>query len=344
MKPFEARVTEQWSLPVDDVRTLCVSTSDSAIRVAGAAIDQIHVHAIKTVRAATEAAARAFLEQMKVERRREGERWVIEATWPSPRPHGVESAGVAFEIQAPHGIHLEAKSSNGAIEATGINQARLRTSNGQITAREIAASLEARTSNGAVRVEGCAGPVDAKTENGRIEVRRAESEVRAITSNGAIQVESCAGPVELKTENGRIEVLQTRNAITAHTCNGAIRTEACPGPIEARTSSGEIVIHQALERVLARASDGRIEVELASGQTAPEAELTTSNSSIDLRLPETVSAKLVADTSNARISMEPSASGRVSAGATHLEAVLGDGEGSIRLRTSNGPIRIRLTG
>jgi hypothetical protein len=261
MKPFEAKVTEQWVLPADGARALRVSTADSSIRVAGGETEQILVHATKTARAATEAAARAFLDEMQVERRRDGDLWIVEATWPKPRPREIESAGVSFDIQVPRSLFLEGSSSNGSIEAAGVARALLHTSNGQITAREIAESLEARTSNGAVCVEGCMGPVQAKTENGRIEIRRAQGQVMARTSNGAVHVEECAGPLEAKTENGRVEIRSAHDRITAHTSNGAIQIEDCPGPIEARTSSGGIAIRRAQRAVHARTSEGRIEAE-----------------------------------------------------------------------------------
>jgi DUF4097 and DUF4098 domain-containing protein YvlB len=344
MKPFEAKATEQWSLPVDEVRALRVTTSDSSIRVTGGETDQIHVQSTKTARATTEAAAQAFLDEIQVERRRDGDLWIIEAVWPKPRPREIESAGVSFDIQMPRRLFLEASSSNGAIEATDVARALLRTSNGQINAREIAESLEARTSNGAVHVEGCGGPVQVTTDNGRIEIRRAQNQVTARTSNGAVHVEECAGPLEAKTENGRVEIRSAQDRINAHTSNGALQIDDCPGPIEARTNNGGIAIRRARHAVHARTSEGRIELELDRGDQPVDAELTTSNSAIDLTLPQGVSTRLVADTCNARITMDPPGPSPFTGSPTHLETVLGTGEGSVRLRTSNGAIRIRLTG
>jgi len=183
--------------------------------------------------------------------------------------------------------------------------------------------------------------VELTTANGRVEAHRVQGEVKITTSNGAIQVESCAGPVEARTENARIEARDTPSSIEARTCNGAIQIERCAGPIEARTSCGAITIHQAQSPIKAITSEGRIEVALAGNQSAVEAELVTRNSGIDLRLPEGVSARLSAATCNGRIQMSPSVNGQGRAGGTHLETVLGSGEGSIRLQTSNGSIQIQ---
>src|SRR5207249_2883715 len=108
MKPFEAKRTEEWTLPSEGTSALRARTADSAIRVTGAVVDQIRVVAMKRARAATEAEAQAFLDQITVERQRDGERWLVEANWPEPRPRHVESVGCSFEIQVPHGFNLEA--------------------------------------------------------------------------------------------------------------------------------------------------------------------------------------------------------------------------------------------
>jgi DUF4097 and DUF4098 domain-containing protein YvlB len=270
MQPFKAKASEELTLPREGATELSVRTSNGAIQVTAAEGDDLRIHAVKEVRASTQAAAEAFLPLMQVEQRRDGDRWVVEATWPEARAHGVESPQVSFEIQAPRAMRLEARSSNGRIEAVGVAQAHLRTSNGEIRARDLAERLEAHTSNGAIRVEACAGPIETKSDNGRIEIRGARSPARAHTSNGAI------------------------------------------------------------------------DVEVAPEDRAPQVELGTSNGAIDLRLPESISARLEADTSLGRIAIDPPTQAQFSGRRNHLEAVLGEGEGTVRLRTSNGSIHIRL--
>src|SRR5262249_18599487 len=152
MQPFKATASEEYTLPREGATELSVRTSNGAIQVTAAEGDTLRIHAVKEVRASTQEAADAFLPLMQIERRRDGGRWVVEATWPEPRAHHVESPHVGFEIQVPREMRLEARSSNGRIEAAGVVEARLRTSNGEIRARDVAERLEAHTSNGALRV------------------------------------------------------------------------------------------------------------------------------------------------------------------------------------------------
>ena len=199
MKPTEAKRVEEWTLPVEGTTSLRARTADSAIRVVGAPVDQIRLVASMKARAGTEAEALAFLDRIEVQRQRDGDRWLVEAIWPEPRTHHVDSVSVSLDLQVPHDFNLEARSSNGSVEAEGVGEAFLRTSNGRIAARNIGRRAAAETSNGAIHLEGCRGPVELKTANGRVEARNIEGEVKIHTSNGAIHMESCAGPAELKS-------------------------------------------------------------------------------------------------------------------------------------------------
>src|SRR4051794_34945132 len=128
--------TEEWTLPHEAASALELRTQGGNIRVQGASVDELQVRAVKTARGGSEANARAFLEQMIVERRRDGDRWVVEAQWPQPRPHDIEEAHVNFEIQVPRGMRLEAESRGGNVEASGVGETRLHTGGGNIEAGE----------------------------------------------------------------------------------------------------------------------------------------------------------------------------------------------------------------
>lgn len=269
MKPFRVTNTEEFTLPREDAATLAVQSSNGAIEVGPGDGEAIRVTATKEVRGTTEEAANAFLQEVRVERRRDGDRWIVEATWPRPHPVEVESPSVRFQIVAPPAMRVEARSSNGAIRVTGMAEVGLQSSNGEVVARGIAGACGARTSNGRVEVDTSAGPVDARSDNGALVLRAVRAPLKGHTSNGGI------------------------------------------------------------EAVLAESGD------------APDVELTTSNGAIDVTLPETLSARLEAGTSLGRIEVT-GAGGATQSAKGRYETVLGAGEGHVRLRTSNGGIRVRL--
>jgi hypothetical protein len=75
------RVTEpdEWTVPGDGASRLDLRLQGGNLRIVGTAADEIQIRAVKTARGGTEADARAFLELMEVERRRDGSRWVVDA-------------------------------------------------------------------------------------------------------------------------------------------------------------------------------------------------------------------------------------------------------------------------
>src|SRR5215213_6609432 len=125
MRANEVEATEQWSLPGQDAASIRVATPCGAIRVKGVEAEQIEVRAVRQVRAAREEEARAFLELMQIDRRLEGDRWIIEATWPEARRHGVESPQTQFELRVPTRMGLEAETGHGAVDANDVSSARL---------------------------------------------------------------------------------------------------------------------------------------------------------------------------------------------------------------------------
>jgi putative adhesin len=298
---------EEWTLPREGASGLELRTQGGNIRVVGAAVEQLQVRALKKARGDSDADARAFLELMRVERRRDGDRWVVEASWPEPRPRHIEEANVSFEIQVPHGMRLDAESRGGNVEVSGVGETRLHTGGGNIQARDIGGALDVHT------------------------------------GGGNLQVDACTGPIDLETGGGNIEIHQAQHAVKAHTGGGNIQVEGRAGPVDAHTGGGNIGIRQAESPVKAITGAGNVQVEIARASGAAQVELGTGAGNVDLRLPQDISARVEANSNLGHVQMEPAAGAQYNRGHGHLQAVLGDGQGSVRLRTGVGGIRIRLT-
>src|SRR2546428_9064088 len=104
MHPFEAKTSEEWTLPREGAGELALRTPAGNLRVIAAESDQLQVRAAKQVRAAHESAAQAFLALMKIERRCDGDRWLIEASWPDPKLHDAQSPHISFDVTLPRGM------------------------------------------------------------------------------------------------------------------------------------------------------------------------------------------------------------------------------------------------
>jgi DUF4097 and DUF4098 domain-containing protein YvlB len=146
----------------------------------------------------------------------------------------------------------------------------------------------------------------------------------------------------LETGGGNIDIRGAEHSVKAHTGGGNIAVEGRTGPVEVHTGGGNISISQAESPVKASTGSGNIEVTVARASGALQVELGTGAGEVALRLPEGASARLVAETGQGQVHLEPSTGARFNQSRTRVEAVLGDGQGSVRLHTGSGGVHIRL--
>ena len=163
--------------------------------------------------------------------------------------------------------------------------------------------------------------LDVQTTNGRVVLRRIEGVGTARTSNGRIEAEEVSGNFEMRTSNSRINGRRLEGDFRLETSNGRIEALDGRGTFDAETSNGRIRFR---------------------GEILPrkESRLVTSNGSIDATLGGEASLRVSARTSNGSIVCDREVEIRGERKKRHLEGVIGDGEGALTLRTSNGSITI----
>lgn len=185
------------------------------------------------------------------------------------------------------------------------------------------ANIEVRTSNGKVSLAGARGEVNLKTSNGRIDLSDIQGDTIANTSNGTIVAKNVRGNLDLESRNGAIEIDEVDGErINAQTSNGHIKADGVDGDPSLRTSNGSISL------------------KVTSSTSSPKIKAVTSNGSVHLEVPSTVSARLSLTTSNGSIEkrLEHVSVSDLEVSRRHVKAVLNGGAGDIDVQTSNGRI------
>lgn len=243
----EKKETNDWTMAAEDAARLHVTTPCGAIRVTASEGDDIALHAEKQVRGSHEAAVEAFLKEIEVERRRDGDAWVVEARWPMPPPLSIRSVGVNLRIEAPARLRVEADAHNGQIEVEGMASVRVHTANGRVSVRNVKGGVDAETRNGAMDLGLCAGGIQARTSNGKVSASSCEGSLALSTSNGAVEVQGATGPLEASTSNGAIEASLVQASVPVQvdlkTSNGAIHLVLPQGlnaRLDAETRNGRV--------------------------------------------------------------------------------------------------------
>ncbi len=164
--------------------------------------------------------------------------------------------------------------------------------------------------------------LDVRTSNGRAYLRRIEGAGTARASNGRIEADTITGNFEMRTSNSRI---------TATRLDGDFRLETSNGRIEALDGRGTFDLET---------SNGRIRF---SGEVFPSdaSRFVTSNGSIDVALRGEPSLRLSASTSHGSITCDREVKVRGERKRRQLEGIIGEGEGALTLKTTNGSIAIK---
>ena len=167
--------------------------------------------------------------------------------------------------------------------------------------------------------------------------RRADLEVN--NSNGRVSVRNVEGSGSLRTSNGRIVAEELNGVFNLATSNSRIESRHLTGRYEITTSNGRITVCGAAGEYKLETSNGQIRFdgELENGS---DNSFTTSNGSITAALGADPDVRLSAATSKGSIRCLRPLNAVDTQSKRRLEGTIGDGQTSLRIRTSNGPITI----
>ena len=181
-----------------------------------------------------------------------------------------------------------------------------------------------KSTNGSIRVHGIDGAVTLRTTNGSVRVSAVKGEVSAASTNGGIELDKVTGAATVRTTNGRVKI------------------DGIEGPIDASTTNGAIFATMAKStddrKMRFSTTNGSIELRLPAG-LKNDVRASTSNGSIEVKLPSAANFQLAARTSGSSIQSDFDVKGEVT--KKRVEGTVGTGGVLLDLSTSNGGISLQ---
>lgn len=188
----------------------------------------------------------------------------------------------------------------------------------------------------------------------RVAVPRS-SNIQATSGDGSIRAEALDGTLLLTTVDGSVVGSRLGGDIKIRTGDGSIRLDNSSGTLDLETTDGTIVLDDAKPSVLkARTGDGSIRAGIEPDTVMTDNwDLTTSDGTVVLTLPDPFNAELDAETSDGSVrSSHPlleddRAERRQGEGSDErrerrrtLRSKMGEGGKLLKIRTGDGSIRI----
>lgn len=172
-----------------------------------------------------------------------------------------------------------------------------------------------------------------------------QSNLQARSGDGSIRLNGISGTIDVKSGDGAISGTALDGDLTVRTGDGSVTLEDVKGRLELATGDGSLEVRGALSKLRAHTGDGSVTVRaLAGSRTDEDWDLTSGDGPMTLELPADFAADVDAHTGDGGITVEGlSIAGGGPTGEHHddLKGQLGAGGKVLKLRTGDGPIRLR---
>jgi hypothetical protein len=283
---------------------------------------------------------------------------------------------------APVSVEIVQNGDGYEVHPTGVNASDSRISVDMEVQVPKMASVTARNEKGDITVSDMATPVSVTSANGDVEVRDTAADVSIETHKGDVKVSDTKGDIKISGKGTQVDVASatgsftldgefygpiradkvakglrfisqrtdlTLTSLTGHmeVSSGNLEIVDAPGDITLRTNRYSVTIENATGKVKVDNRDGDVELRFSSPPKA-DIDVTNTNASISLTLPESASFNILADCHSCDINSEFSADtlkkSSVESGDSHLEGKYGTARGpKITLKTSYGSVSIKKT-
>ena len=145
--------------------------------------------------------------------------------------------------------------------------------------------------------------------------------------------------VEVDQTNGAVYVARMIDGARVDVTNGEVVMEDIEGHVEADVTNGLLTARRLYGSMDGRVTNGNITVRMQLAHNA-ECSLETTNGQIDLEVPRQTSAVFSARWTNGNVFLNNLSLQNRQQGTHSLDGRLGNGDGSISLRTTNGTIAV----
>ncbi len=247
---FNAKFIEErdWTFDADGIASIETEGMHGSVIVNAEDVSEIKVHAVKTIRAKTEAKAEQFAGQVEV--------WVMQDNdklrvyIKKPDRYKDFSIGVSYTISCPEKIALKLRTTHGKIVIEGIEDTvEAITTHGSIYLNGGRKDIKLNTTHATVDLKNCVGRVDVNTTHGKIIADNIQADQETIvlkTSHAPITVSGSSGVFDLGTTHGginaRIDSLYNHGKFSSS--HGAVNVAVANhvAPIQVNTNHGSVSI------------------------------------------------------------------------------------------------------
>jgi DUF4097 and DUF4098 domain-containing protein YvlB len=172
-----------------------------------------------------------------------------------------------------------------------------------------------------------------------------DSNITARSGDGGIRIERVRGRVDLRTGDGSVRATGVGGQLTIATGDGSVAVDDVDGDLDIDTGDGSVSVSGKLGNVRLHTGDGAITLRAESGTAMKDDwSMTTGDGGVALFLPSDFGAQLDAHTGDGTIRNDLKIDNKSpDEGRRTLRGTLGAGGKTLRIRTGDGGIRLKIS-
>jgi Toastrack DUF4097 len=165
------------------------------------------------------ASSQEFLDQIKLETRREGDTVYLKTVMPTPMESMLwfnRYAYLDLTVTVPRSAELSLEDSSGDLEVSSVGTTTIVDSSGDQIIRDITGALDVTDSSGEIRAQHVSGGVRLKDSSGDIEMTDVSGDIEVtVDSSGEIDIDRVGGSVHILTDSsGDIRLREVKRDVT----------------------------------------------------------------------------------------------------------------------------------
>jgi len=256
---------------------------------------------------------------------------------------GGDLVRVDLEIAVPADSRLGVRQAVGTVEASGVQaDLTLATRYGHINVADGVGKLVADTGSGRVKVASFRGAVLADTGSGGVNIENVLGDVTADTGSGTIELRGIDGEILADTGSGGVKITDARSRrVTVDTGSGGVSLEDVAGSLHVDTGSGSVrgegvVLGPGL---LVDTGSGSVKLEGDLGAVR-DLVIDIGSGGVELHSSSPLSLRLALASGSGGIRVDVPVMSNVETSRNRFRGVVGAGEGSAKVSTGSGGIKI----
>ncbi|MPZ79981.1 MAG: DUF4097 family beta strand repeat protein [Actinophytocola sp.] len=118
----------------------------------------------------------------------------------------VRNCWIDYEVTVPDGTKISGQADSGNVELTGVAEANVLASSGNVIVKDVAGVVNVEASSGNIELSGIGGAVVAKAESGNVTANGVRGEVTLHASSGDIEARGIGGAAQVDSASGNVVV------------------------------------------------------------------------------------------------------------------------------------------